>query len=113
MSTIVCIDDEPMLCRALAGVLRSIADVVTFCDPLEAIEHINQHPPALVICDFRMPKMDGLTVLRHLDVEVPFVLISGYLTLDVEEDPRLAAVLAKPMRAEALIELVKPFLDDE
>lgn len=110
MSTVVYVDDEPALCELIGRVLRRASiDVVTFTDPEEALAHINQDPPALVICDYRMRQMSGLTLMRRLEVEVPFVLISGDLGaadldgLDVE-------VLAKPIRPEKLIAMVRTYL---
>ena len=110
MSTIVYIDDEEIVCRAIALSLRGCGhQLVTFCDPRAALEHIRANPPALIICDYRMPGLDGLEVLDNLELDVPFVLISGYLSVELPDDPRLVKLLSKPVRPEELLEVVETF----
>jgi two-component system C4-dicarboxylate transport response regulator DctD len=113
MKTVVYIDDEPTICKLMSRVLRLAGvEVIAFTDPEEAIAQIHTVKPALVICDYRMPKMDGLALRERLEIDVPFVLISGALDIDDERVQLVQEVLVKPVETELLIEKVKTLLAD-
>lgn len=108
MKQLVYIDDEEMLCRVVSRILvRVEVETLTFLDPREALAHINAHPPALVICDYRMPQMTGLELFEQLEVQVPFALISGDLRVADGQAPGVLDVLPKPIRSEDLIAFVE------
>jgi CheY-like chemotaxis protein len=104
--TILCVDDEPVLCRLLRNVLGETgAEVATFTDPLAALDFLRDHDVCLVICDYRMPTLTGLEVLARMEREVPFALLSGDLDIQAIADgvPGVTAVLAKPFSPKALV----------
>lgn len=110
---IVFIDDEPMLCRALTLTLRRLGrTVLTFTNPTEAIAHLaTSERPAVVICDYRMPELTGLQVLALLPVGIPFILISGDLSVgESAQLERVTAFLSKPFKPEQLLAAVEPLL---
>jgi CheY-like chemotaxis protein len=112
MSVILYIDDDELVCRSIALVLDDCDhELITMSDPRAAVDYINESPPDLVVCDYRMPELDGLAVLREIEVDVPFVLISGYLRVEVPDDPRLVKVLSKPVRSEQLLDVVESFAE--
>lgn len=88
------IDDHGLCRRGLAELLELRAGmtvVATTGNPEEGIELIQAHKPDLAVIDLRMPRLDGLRVLRGLrDVgsEVPVVILT---MSDSRED--LAAAL--------------------
>jgi len=54
-------------------------------DGLSGVEKIRKGDYDLVLCDIKMPKMDGVEVLeaiKKIKPEVPFVMISGHGDLD-------------------------------
>lgn len=111
MKTVVYIDDEPMICRLVERILTRLeVDVRTFVSPEEAVAYVQEHPPALVICDYRMPTMNGLEVFAALGSEAPFVLISGDLQVHDAADSGVTEVVAKPIRPEELMALVRRLL---
>ncbi len=111
MRTVVYVDDDETICKLMSRMIgRAGAEVITFTNPVEAIERINKSPPALVICDYRMPTMNGLAVLEQLEVNVPFVLISGDSSVDELREKGVTEVLAKPIRAEQFVEFVKRYI---
>ncbi len=111
MNSVVYVDDEPALCRLMGRLLARVdADVRTFVDPEEAIASINEDPPSLIICDYRLGAMTGLALLARLTVEVPFALISGDLGVEDVHDPRVIDVLPKPIRPEELLAFVGRYL---
>jgi DNA-binding NtrC family response regulator len=113
MTDIVYIDDEPALLRASELVLESCGlSVVTFERPEEAITFIHDHDVGIVCCDFRMPRMTGLEVLRAMKKEIPFFLISGDIQIqeELKNEPGLSGFLAKPLSFFDLAELAKETL---
>ena len=81
--TIVIVDDEDMVLTSINSFLTLETDytVVTFLSALEAIEYVRQNEVDLVISDYLMPEMDGITFLGHVrDIrpEVPRVILTGY-----------------------------------
>ncbi len=113
MIDIVCIDDETALLRILSVFLESRGfSVATFEDPSEGVDFINQNEVGLVLCDQRMPSMTGLDVLKAVDAELPFYLVSGDLKVSAvsADDPRLCGVLAKPVSPRKLAELAEAVL---
>jgi two-component system C4-dicarboxylate transport response regulator DctD len=106
---VVYVDDEALLCRAFQLLLRKAAiDVTTFTDPAAALAHLVTHPAAVIFCDYRMPRMSGLDLLEALPGATPFYVVSGDLDAAewVAKNPRVTGVLAKPFRAERIVEIV-------
>ena len=80
------VDDELDITRLFRDALSNSIDdasVVTFNDPIIALEHYakNKQSYALVIADMRMPAIDGLELLKKvkkLNPKVRTILISAY-----------------------------------
>jgi two-component system C4-dicarboxylate transport response regulator DctD len=100
VTEIVYIDDEAPLLRACELVLNSCGlSVTTFEHADEAIAFIRDNEVGIIFCDFRMPRMTGLEVLRAIDKKAPFYLLSGDVQTeeDVGGEPGLTGFLAKPL----------------
>jgi two-component system KDP operon response regulator KdpE len=80
MTTVLVVDDEPQLLRALRVNLtaRSYA-VVTASTGRQALDAAAHHHPDLVLLDLGLPDMDGVEVVRGLRgwTNVPIVILSG------------------------------------
>ena len=64
---LLCIDDEARITRALKALFRDCQ--VELCnDPRQAVAMAASFDPDVVICDQRMPEMQGVDVLRVHDV---------------------------------------------
>ena len=83
---ILVVDDEPNLRRVLSAQLeRDGYEVHTAEDGEQALGILKDHHIDLVITDLRMPKMDGMELLRRaqkLDAELPVVMITAHGTVD-------------------------------
>ncbi|NOU34969.1 MAG: response regulator [Polyangiaceae bacterium] len=113
MSTIVCVDDEAAVCSVFRRVLtKTGANVRTFTDARAALDYLREHEAVLVVCDYRMPALNGLELLARLPRATPFVMISGDLDVHelVADAPGVTAVLQKPFRPEELLALVRRHL---
>src|SRR6476659_1745649 len=102
------VDDDAGLRQSLALLLQEAGDeVVAEGDPEQALRRATEEPFEAILCDVRMPKMDGLTFLRRYRAEggsALLIMMSAYGT----EDTALAA-----MREGAYDYLHKPFRPDE
>jgi DNA-binding NtrC family response regulator len=81
--TIVLVDDEEMVLTSLRSILslETDYDIQTFLSAKEALDHISSNDVDLVISDYLMPEMDGITFLakvRELRPEVPRIILTGY-----------------------------------
>src|SRR5260221_1189567 len=83
---ILVVDDEPNLRRVLSAQLeRDGYDVHTAEDGEQALLILKENHLDLVITDLRMPKVDGMELLRRaleLDDELPVVMITAHGTVD-------------------------------
>ena len=80
MTTVLVIDDEPQILRALRINLRVREyDVHTAGSGSEALEIAARHPPDLVILDLGLPDLDGVEVIHGLRgwTEAPIIVLSG------------------------------------
>jgi two-component system KDP operon response regulator KdpE len=80
VTTVLVIDDEPQILRALRINLRvRNYDVHTAGSGSEALEVAARHPPDLVILDLGLPDLDGVEVIEGLRgwTEAPIIVLSG------------------------------------
>lgn len=81
--TIVIVDDEEMVLTSISSFLSLETDYIleTFTSAKEALEFIKSNPIDLVVSDYLMPEMDGISFLikvRELRPEVPRIILTGY-----------------------------------
>ena len=113
MARILVVDDEPLLVRALERLLaRAGFETSSASNGSAALELIARHDFSLIICDVRMPVMDGVGLLRALANQgPPVVMLTGY---GDESDQALrelgaSAVLGKPVGFSTLREIISKF----
>ena len=83
IETIVLVDDEEMVLTSLRSILALETDyhVETFTSAGTALELINSKDVDLVLSDYLMPEMDGITFLakvREIKPEIPRIILTGY-----------------------------------
>ena len=120
MPKILIIEDEAAIRRVLGKILSEENDTYTVQeaeDGLEGIEKIKNEDYDLVLCDIKMPKMDGVEVLeaiKKIKPEIPIVMISGHGDLDTAVNTmRLGAFdyISKPPDLNRLLNTVRNALD--
>lgn len=107
---LVYIDDEELLCRSFSWILRSAGiPAKVFSDPDAALAFIRESEIALVLCDFRMPRMNALELLQKIEKELPFYVVSGDLEVAryVEGNARIHGVIEKPFAIEAMLATIR------
>lgn len=115
---VVVVEDDVQLRRVLGIFLRSegIEVLAEFVDGQEALELLTEVHPDLIVTDCQMPRMDGISLVRHLRErgdQTPVIMMSG------QHDPALVRIamaagvsqyLPKPLSAVALnLALVQTF----
>jgi DNA-binding NtrC family response regulator len=120
MAKILVIEDEAAIRRVLVKILSEENDAYEVDeaeDGLVGIEKIKNEDFDLVLCDIKMPKMDGVEVLeaaKKIKPEIPMVMISGHGDLDTAVNTmRLGAFdyISKPPDLNRLLNTVRIALD--
>src|SRR5438445_13885330 len=105
---VLIVDDEPNLRKILSAQLqRDGYDVLTAEDGEQGLALLRDHHIDLVVTDLRMPKVDGMTLLREAlreDQGLPVVMITAHGTVDTA---------VEALKSGAFDYLTKPFDKDE
>lgn len=92
MTKILIVEDEETIRRVLKNILleeNKKFEIDEAKDGLEAKQLIEKNEYDLVICDIKMPKMDGEELLCQVMKEkplLPFIMISGHGTIEIAVD---------------------------
>ena len=120
MSRILIIEDEASIRRVLVKILteeNAQYQVFEAEDGLTGTEMIKKDDFDLVLCDIKMPKMDGVEVLeavKKIKPEIPMVMISGHGDLDTAVNTmRMGAFdyISKPPDLNRLLNTIRNALD--
>jgi DNA-binding NtrC family response regulator len=120
MARILIIEDEAAIRRVLAKILSEENkgyEVFEAEDGLAGMEIIKNEDFDLVLCDIKMPKMDGVEVLeavKKIKPEIPMVMISGHGDLETAVNTmKLGAFdyISKPPDLNRLLNTVRIALD--
>ena len=120
MSKILIIEDEAAIRRVLTKILseESTTYIVEDAeDGIQGLEKIKNNDYDLVLCDIKMPKMDGVEVLeavKKIKPEIPMVMISGHGDMETAiQTMRLGAFdyISKPPDLNRLLNTVRNALD--
>ena len=120
MSKILVVEDEAAIRRVLVKILSEESDtyqVEEAEDGLKGLEAIKNNDYDLVLCDIKMPKMDGVEVLeaaKKIKPEVPFIMISGHGDLDTAVNTMRSGAfdyISKPPDLNRLLTTVRNALD--
>ena len=122
MSKILIVEDEIAIRRVLTKILYEENNdfiISEAQDGLSAVDHIKNNDVDLILCDIKMPKMDGIEVLEYskrLKPETPIIMISGHGDLETAvETMRLGAFdyISKPPDLNRLLTAVRNALDNK
>ena len=113
---ILVVDDEPMVVQSVRTYLEAAHfEVLSAYDGREAISQFDAHQPDLIILDWMLPEIDGLTVAERIRREssVPIIM----LTARIDEEDRIAGLetgaddyVVKPFSARELEARVRAVL---
>jgi CheY-like chemotaxis protein/signal transduction histidine kinase len=112
-STVLIIDDDPMIVSLLRGDLeREGLRVIAVHDGISGLSAAREHRPSAILLDIHLPRLDGWSVLAELKND-PAVSAIPVLILSVEEERArgfsfgACDYLVKPVDPERLVEAVR------
>ena len=120
MAKILLIEDEASIRRVLNKILSEESkdyEVTEAEDGLQGMELVKNEDFDLILCDIKMPKMDGVEVLeavKKIKPEIPVVMISGHGDLDTAVNTmKIGAFdyISKPPDLNRLLNTVRNALD--
>lgn len=116
MATIALVDDDRNILTSVSIALESEGfDVETYNDGASGLEGLCESPPDLAVLDIKMPRMDGLELLRRLRQSTDMPVI--FLTSKDEEIDELFGLkmgaddyIRKPFSQRLLVERIRAVL---
>lgn len=116
MPTIALVDDDRNILTSVSIALEAEGyRIQTYTDGASALDGLKQNPPDLAIFDIKMPRMDGMELLRRLRQKSDLPVI--FLTSKDEEIDELFGLkmgaddfIRKPFSQRLLVERVKAIL---
>lgn len=112
MFSVMIVDNEPIICKGLCSCIdwKEINCHVssTASDGLEALKKMAEAPADIIICDIRMPGMDGLSLAQRLRQDYPaakVIILTGFSEFEYAQMAvryQVVDFLLKPTSAEKL-----------
>ena len=121
MIQVLLIEDEEPIRRVLSRILMEENDryqVTEALDGKEGLDFLSKKKFDLVLCDIKMPKMDGIEVLQKANdkaLNVPFIMLTGHGNVDTAvEAMKLGAYdfISKPPDLNRLLTSVRHVLEN-
>ena len=116
MTSILVVDDDPALCRAVAETLNKAGYETSMVNGgREDLRQLQDEPADVVVTDLFMPEVDGMEVismLRRVSPSTCIVAMSGYENnenidyLQAAKSFGAKSILRKPFRAAELLRAV-------
>ena len=84
--TLLIIDDDPAACRIFKKILGEEGySILTATDAVKGLRLIKEKSPEIVFLDIKMPRIDGIELLRRIrkiNQDVTVIMLTGFATLD-------------------------------
>ena len=111
-------DDEEGIRGSLTLILGEDYELVFAENGTEALAKLRSEPFALAFLDLKMPKLDGMEVLKALNgeqVRVPIIMLTAYQSVELAQDAvKLGArdYLPKPFERDQILKAVQSVLQE-
>ena len=116
---LVVVEDDELLLKRITKILkREISEVSPFNNPTEALEHILEIKPDIIISDINMPGMSGLEMYKKLqdkDINIPIILTSAFSEPKYFIDAiklKVKNFIVKPIEVDNLLKEIHNFNDE-
>lgn len=115
--TLLIVEDEEILRRAVASALEQRYRVFESNDGLEAVTFLSAHPVDLVLTDLHMPRMGGLRLIQIIRQRWPDINVllctrnhTGEFCQQIEA-LKVDALIEKPFTLEEVINAIEGILE--
>ncbi len=122
MYTVLLVDDEATILDALSSCILwqqfGVGTVLTASDGVQALDIISHQTVHLLVTDIKMPRMDGMTLLKEVRASHPethCILLTAYGEFEYARQALQLGVenyLLKPLQKEELEETIEKALDN-
>lgn len=116
-SRLVLVEDDENVRRSMTMLLRARGfRIDSYRNGAEFLMMNGQHGGDCLLIDYKMPRIDGLEVLRRIrkkDDKTPAIMITGYFSESLKEraiDAGFTNVVEKPSRPSDLVEVINEAL---
>lgn len=119
MAKVLVVDDEPNILISLEFLMQQAGfDVITAEDGEQALAHVQQTRPDLILLDISLPGISGFDVLEQLRQQsttaaLPIIMLTAH-GREVEREKGMALgaddYITKPFSTQALVEKVNALL---
>jgi len=112
-------DDNPLIRDLVAKSLEPFCEVLIATDGGDALLKVVDDPPDVILCDYKMPGLDGRQLFeklrsREATKHIPFLFMASRTDIEEKLRPMVDGVedfIAKPFLAKDLVRLAKKIVD--
>ena len=113
------VDDNPLVRDLVEKGLEPICDVMIAADGADALLKVIDDPPDAILCDYKMPGLDGRQLFEKLrgrdkTRHIPFLFMAGRADIEERLRPLVDGVeefIAKPFLVKDLVRITKKVVD--
>src|ERR1700676_1485701 len=112
-------DDNPLIRDLISKGLEPFCDVILAPDGADALLKVIDEPPDAILCDYKMPGLDGRQLFEKLrgrekTRHIPFLFMAGRADIEERLRPLVDGVeefIAKPFLVKDLVRITKKVVD--
>jgi CheY-like chemotaxis protein len=113
------VDDNPLVRDLVVNGLESICEVESAADGADALLKVIDDPPDVILCDYKMPGLDGRQLFEKLrgrekTRHIPFLFMAGRADIEERLRPLVDGVeefITKPFLVKDLVRITKKVVD--
>jgi CheY-like chemotaxis protein len=117
---VLLVEDEPLTAEVFARALNRAGHVVDVAkDGLQALRHLRDRTPSLIVLDMSLPALSGSAVVREVRasgcVDVPIIVVSGSEQCQSSVTDELLSPgiwLTKPIKPRNLVAIVADMIEN-
>lgn len=112
-------DDNPLVCEHIVKALEAHCDVILAADGADALLKVIDDPPDVILCDYKMPGLDGRQLFEKLrgrdkTRHIPFLFMANRADIEERLRPLVDGVedfITKPFLVKDLVRITKKVVD--
>jgi CheY-like chemotaxis protein len=117
--TLLLADDNPLVRDLIVKGLESVCEVVIAADGADALLKVIDDPPDVILCDYKMPGLDGRQLFEKLrgrekTRHIPFLFMASRADIEERLRPLVDGVedfITKPFLVKDLVRITKKVVD--